>query len=67
MKQMLKLLAFTFLLCVRVSTQEGWFWQNPLPTGNDLLDIFVFDQNTAVAAGALGTVIKTVDGGTNWP
>ena len=43
MKQMLKLLAsllaFTFLLSVRVSAQEGWFWQNPLPTGNDLLDI----------------------------
>ncbi len=45
---------------------QGWFWQYPKPQGNTLRDIFIFDQNIAIAVGDLGTVIKTTDGGESW-
>ena len=45
---------------------QGWFWQNPLPQGQDLYDVHIFDSCTAIAVGAIGTVIKTTDGGTSW-
>jgi len=48
------------------SSNNGWQWQYPKPQGNTLRDIFVFNQNTAIAVGDLGTVIKTYDGGENW-
>ncbi len=44
----------------------GWQWQYPKPQGNTLRDIYVFNKDTAVAVGDLGTVIKTTDGGTSW-
>jgi photosystem II stability/assembly factor-like uncharacterized protein len=43
-----------------------FFWQNPLPQGNALLDIAVVDANTAWAVGDYGTIFKTTDGGANW-
>lgn len=46
--------------------QNGWFWQYPKPQGNTLRDIFIFDQNTAIAVGDVGTIIKTNDGGMHW-
>jgi photosystem II stability/assembly factor-like uncharacterized protein len=46
--------------------QNDWQWQYPKPQGNTLNDIFIFDKNTAVAVGDIGTVIKTTDGGMNW-
>ena len=49
-----------------VHAQESWFWQYPKPQGNTLRDIFIFDQNTAISVGDLGTVIKTTDGGETW-
>ena len=48
------------------SSESGWQWQYPKPQGNTLNDIFVFDENRAVAVGDLGTVIRTKDGGETW-
>jgi photosystem II stability/assembly factor-like uncharacterized protein len=48
------------------SEQTGWDWQYPKPQGNTLHDIFIFDDNTAVAVGDVGTVIKTTDRGNSW-
>jgi photosystem II stability/assembly factor-like uncharacterized protein len=45
---------------------DSWKWQYPKPQGNTLRDIYVFNQNTAIAVGDFGTVIKTANGGTNW-
>ena len=45
---------------------NGWRWQYPKPQGNALNDIYIFDQETAIAVGDFGTVIKTTDGGTSW-
>lgn len=43
-----------------------WFWQSPLPQGNDLWGLHSFDAANAVAVGDRGTILSTVDGGTNW-
>lgn len=60
-------ISICFFILVKISfAQDGWFWQYPKPQGNTLHDIFIFDQNTAIAVGDLGTVIKTTDGGENW-
>ncbi|MBN2031528.1 T9SS type A sorting domain-containing protein [bacterium] len=62
-----------FLICVLLSipffkgySQNGWMWQNPLPQGNALNDVIMFDANTAIAVGDGGTIMKTSDGGSNW-
>jgi hypothetical protein len=47
-------------------SQGGWYWQNPLPTGQTLKDVHVFDENTKIAVGKAGTIIKTTDGGISW-
>jgi len=58
---------FSFLLFVPPSLLgQGWEWQNPLPQGNNLQDIEILDQNTAIAVGAVGTVMKTTNAGETW-
>ena len=47
-------------------TAPGWFWQNPLPTGNSLYDVWMTDANTGTAVGAFGIIVRTTDGGTTW-
>ncbi|OGC05364.1 hypothetical protein A2V82_08460 [candidate division KSB1 bacterium RBG_16_48_16] len=46
--------------------QTDWFWQYPQPQGNTLNDVFMIDENTAVAVGELGTIVRTTDGGEHW-
>ncbi len=48
------------------SAQSGWFWQNPLPQGNNLHAVATPDLNTAIAVGDLGAIVRTSDGGANW-
>lgn len=50
----------------KVEMQQDWVWQNPLPQGNHLRDIFVFNANMAIAVGHAGTILKTTDGGVTW-
>ena len=49
-----------------VHAQSGWTWQNPLPQGNTLYAVHMIDSNTAIAFGAVGTVIRTTDRGARW-
>lgn len=62
----------TFMLIVIWSTisiaqtAEQWFWQNPKPQGNPLHDIWLFDSQSAVAVGDVGTVITTSNQGQSW-
>ncbi|MGA2623602.1 MAG: YCF48-related protein [Bacteroidota bacterium] len=47
--------------------QQGlWQWLSPLPQGNPLNGMWAFNQTTALAVGANGTVIKTTNGGLTW-
>ncbi len=52
----------------RVNSQpnSNWFWQQPLPTGNLLYAIKFANAQTGYAAGVLGTIMKTTNGGANW-
>src|SRR3954453_3799594 len=45
--------------------QSGWSWGNPTPQGNGLSSID-FVQGRGYAAGGVGTVLRTDDGGTTW-
>jgi len=55
-----------FFICASLHAQSIWKWQNPLPQGNDLYDVFVIDRNTAVAVGRYGVFMKTTDSGLTW-
>ena len=56
----------SILLSNNMMAESGWFWQNPLPQGHTLNDVYVFDENNAIAVGEAGTIIRTTDGGTSW-
>ncbi len=67
MKKIITLLFFLSLFSTNICfSQSGWFWQNPLPQGNNLQSIKFIDLNTGWAAGLKGTIIKSTDGGLNW-
>ena len=44
----------------------GWFWQNPLPQGNDLSCVAFSDAAHGWAVGADGTILATSNGGATW-
>ena len=44
----------------------GWRMLNPYPQANQLNDVFVFNDSTAIAVGESQVVIKTTNGGVNW-
>ena len=54
------------LFAVNNSNAQGWQWLNPVPTGNDLKSVYFTNANTGYAVGGNGTIMKTIDGGTNW-
>jgi len=64
-KSSLTLLVILFP-CSILFAQGGWFWQNPLPQGNTLLDVKMLDANTIGAVGGVGTFMKSSDSGNNW-
>lgn len=41
---------------------RGWFWQSPLPTGNDLSRVELVNATTGWIVGAAGTILHTSDG-----
>ncbi|MEP7147081.1 MAG: YCF48-related protein [bacterium] len=62
---------FIFLIFIsiysgRIYSQSSWYWTQPRPTGNLLFSVCFTDHTTGYAAGELGTIIKTSDGGTTW-
>ncbi len=60
----------TFLISLTLITQlsysqSGWFWQNPLPQGNDLYGLKMFNANTGYCYN-YDNILKTTNGGENW-
>ncbi|MBS3956840.1 MAG: fibronectin type III domain-containing protein [Clostridiales bacterium] len=45
---------------------RGWYWQNPIPQGNELRAIDFIGANKGFAVGANGTVLKTDTAGVVW-
>ncbi|MFZ1281305.1 MAG: YCF48-related protein, partial [Ignavibacteriaceae bacterium] len=60
-------LVFCLVLFFSVSFQmyAQWEWQNPLPQGNPLSNLFVIDSTHIWATGQFGALIYT-DDGVNW-
>ena len=54
------------LLIISATAFSQWTWQNPLPQGNSLQSVHFPDAETGYAAGDVGTVMKTTDGGLTW-
>jgi len=74
MKTMKNLTVSTFILLIclilsivfNAEANSGWFWQNPLPTGGDIHDVWVFDENHVYLAIQSGLMMQTFDGGETW-
>ncbi len=50
-------------------SQQGWFQQNPTPTGGNVgtfMGVAFQDANNVTAVGQLGTVFRTTNGGSDW-
>jgi len=57
---------FLLLLCNSVYSQSSWQWLHPMPAGNTLNSVDFINDQTGFAAGDLGCIIKTTDGGNSW-
>ena len=55
-----------FFLSSLLFSQGKWEWQNPLPQGDNLYNIFTITPTRAVAIGNGGIVLKTEDNGLTW-
>ena len=64
MKSLLKETILTLFL-TSISFAQ-WFWQNPLPQGNNLSSVNFISATMGCAAGEAGTILLTTDGGTTW-
>lgn len=66
----MKKLVYTFLLLsiadLNINAQQGWFWQNPLPQGNNLSGITFTENNTSYLIGANGTLLKSTNNGISY-
>src|SRR5690349_18443148 len=54
-----------FLICVHTYSQSGWYAENS-GTSNTLYSAYFIDGLTGWAAGANGTIIKTINGGNSY-
>jgi photosystem II stability/assembly factor-like uncharacterized protein len=63
MKKLLLVSIFVLLL-MQVNFAQ-WLWQNSGTTSN-LLSVYFIDSNTGWAVGDVGTILRTIDGGSNW-
>ncbi len=63
MRTILTCLIF-FLSFSSVLPQSGWYWQNPVPQGNPLHDVFFINDTNGWAVGDLGSILYTRDQGT---
>ncbi|HQY21853.1 MAG TPA: YCF48-related protein, partial [Ignavibacteria bacterium] len=66
MKFYLFLILKIFIALTNSQSQTNWYWQNPLPQGNDLNHIQFANNSTGFAVGNKGTFAKTTNGGENW-
>ena len=63
---MKKLVLIFLVSACSFSAKSQWTWQNPLPQGNTLNDVFFITDDVGWAVGDVGTIIKSVDGGASF-
>ncbi|MBT5605246.1 MAG: SUMF1/EgtB/PvdO family nonheme iron enzyme [Lentisphaerae bacterium] len=65
-----EILNYSILLTIDSAVPTGgeanWLWQNPVPQGNGLNDVFFVGADLGWAVGAFGTILHTSDGGVHW-
>jgi len=66
MKSFIVFLSMIFIFFTNGFGYQDWIYQHPLPQGNSLNDIHIFDEMHAIAAGCGGTIMMTRDGGVTW-
>ncbi len=65
--KLLSILSITFLLSNQLQAQNMPFaFQAPLPTAHKYNDAQMLNANIAIAVGAMGTFIKSIDAGATW-
>ena len=64
MKKIFYILLITQLTAGFSYSQSGWFWQNPLPQGNFISDMFI--MNNRVVCSNHDNILKSINGGINW-
>ncbi|MDZ4713298.1 MAG: hypothetical protein SGI89_13380, partial [bacterium] len=60
------LILFTSITIFTQPLHSQWYWQSPVPTGNQFQCVKLVNSQTGYAAGILGTIAKTTDGGLSW-
>lgn len=46
--------------------QSAWFWQNPVPTGEQIFSVIFQNTDKGFAVGYGGEILKSTNGGMNW-
>lgn len=62
---MLSLMAIVLWISYCFGSQD-WIYQHPLPQGNTLNDIYLFDSMKVIVIGGSGTILMSSDGGESW-
>lgn len=66
----MKVRLLVFIACAYLQSALGqgsnWVRQSPPSIVSDLYDLSVFDNQTSIAVGSNGSVLKTTDGGISW-
>ncbi|GAB1350864.1 hypothetical protein MASR1M107_30790 [Ignavibacteriales bacterium] len=60
-----KKILFLILISMNILNAQ-WFWQNPVPNGDNLHDVYFIDSLQGWTVGSMGTVFRTTDGGESW-
>lgn len=63
MRKHITLSLLFFTLVFQGMTQ--WYWEYPMPQGNPISDLHMLDE-MGFAVGTHGSILKTVDNGSNW-
>lgn len=68
MKKIIILLLFFLLIDININSQvqSGWYWVNPQPQGHNLTSVTYINNNTLIAVGWNGTILRSTNGGQNW-
>ena len=54
------------LIAGNIFAQSSWQWSNPVPQGQNLLEVQFINNSTAYSCSTGGGVIKTSNSGANW-
>lgn len=62
------LLIYFLFININVYSQvnSGWYWVNPQPQGHNLTSVTYINNNTFIAVGWNGTILRSTNGGQNW-